>query len=810
MAQGHSGDSPDRTRDAASEDDDRRRKAAWAPVVRAGVLGGAGALVLALVLEVRALFGIAVPYLAGLLALAGILSGVVLYRRSSPRSTGRVEPWLLIAGGVAVLAATNAGTAMGSAGRAGSWSLGLAALAAYPFLVVGLLALLRGRRPDRDADVLVEAGLVATLFGVAIWALISHRGHQVPVPMLAVSVALLALDIVLVTITIRLFLLPGERMLVYRAVGLAVSYLLVSHLTATVGAVNGWHVSQDVARLLLVCSFGFWALAALHPTMRQLFEPLAGDPPAFSAGHLVLTQMGMLVAPAVIAVQAQRHEVVPTAIAVGVGVVSVVLAAYLGSLLWQRATIEHRAHHDQLTGLPNRALFIDRVSRALAHARRNDLPIAVIFVDLDRFKEVNDSLGHAAGDELLRQVARRLESCVREEDTVARLGGDEFALLLPYVAGVEGAAKVAERLLEAFTSPIRLAEQQQVAIKLSVGISLYPEDGSDPQTLIAGADAAMYEAKVGGRNAYEIFSPVLRTQAHERLALESALHQALERDELVLHYQPKVDLRSGGITGAEALVRWNHPERGLLLPGDFVPVAEQSGQVVALGEFVIAGACEQLQSWQSDGLPPLSVSVNVSARQLRHGLVEFVAAALRHTALDPHQLELELTESAALDSLDITVRELEELRAMGVRCTIDDFGTGYCGLSYLSQLPIDGLKIDKSFIHAVSDTAASIVAAIIALGHSLGLTVTGEGVETSEQLACLMRHGCDEMQGFFFSRPLPAEAFARLVLDHAPGGPGQLPVGPRATTDPPPVAADTPQPRLGALAPFRGAGGERR
>jgi diguanylate cyclase (GGDEF)-like protein len=390
-------------------------------------------------------------------------------------------------------------------------------------------------------------------------------------------------------------------------------------------------------------------------------------------------------------------------------------------------------------------------------------------VDLDRFTGINDSLGHAAGDELLRQTAQRMRASVRDEDTVARLGGDEFAFLLPHVSGVEGALAVARRVLAAFADPIELAGQP-VTVSPSIGISLFPQDGDDAESIVAGADAAMYRAKERGRNTFEIFSPALRQEANEQLALEAALRRGLAASEFILHYQPKVDLKTGRITGAEALIRWNHPEKGLLYPGSFVPVAEQAGLIGGLGEFVIAAACEQLAAWRADGLPDLTVAVNVSAHELGEHLVDYVTGALRLACIPGQCLELELTESAALDSLELTVQVIQALRALGVTCSIDDFGTGYCGLSYLNRLPIDALKIDRSFITELSGGSDTIVTAVIALGHSLGLKVIAEGVETADQLAYLASRGCDEMQGYLFSKPVPADEFAALVLARNPDG----------------------------------------
>jgi EAL domain-containing protein (putative c-di-GMP-specific phosphodiesterase class I) len=303
-----------------------------------------------------------------------------------------------------------------------------------------------------------------------------------------------------------------------------------------------------------------------------------------------------------------------------------------------------------------------------------------------------------------------------------------------------------------------------VVVTPSIGISLFPLDGDDAEQVLDGADVAMYRAKERGRNTFEIFSPALRQEANERLAREAALRRALEAEEFVLHYQPKVDLRTGRVTGAEALVRWNHPEKGLVYPGDFVPLAEETGLVGALGEFVIAAACEQLAAWQGSELAELTVAVNVSAYQVRQGLVEYVTAALRLADVPGRLLELELTESAALDDLELTVAQIQELRALGVRCSIDDFGTGYCGLSYLNRLPIDSLKIDRSFITELSGGSDTIVTAVIALGHSLGLKVIAEGVETADQLAYLAARDCDEMQGYLFSKPVPAGEFVALVL----------------------------------------------
>ena len=717
---------------------------------------------------------VGVAPIAGGLAVAGLLVGVRLHLKSeSVRALRSSRPWWLIAAGVATLATTSAGTA---ASPSHGGIAALAALAAYPLLGLGLLQLLCARLPHRSADVLAQAGMVATVVGFGFAAVVAPEWHDHLASPYALAVLVLpALDAALLVIAVRLLMLPGDRLFVSRAVVLAVAYLFGSHLAAAMGTFSGWAVPDGVVRILLVCSFTFWAAGALDPSIRRLADPIAADPPTFSTIHFVLIEIGMLATPILVALCSQRGTVITASAAVAAAMVSGVLAAYVGHLLWQRGALERSALHDPLTGLSNRTLFADRVARAIAHARRHDLPVAVMLVDLDHFKKVNDSLGHTAGDALLREVARRLEACVRDEDTVARLGGDEFAVLLPHVAGIEAAALVGERLLASFGAPVVIAEQQML-VSASIGISLFPDDGPDLEALIAGADAAMYRAKDRGRNTVEIFSPALLTQAHERLALEAALRHAVDADELILHYQPKVDLHTGGICGAEALVRWNHPEKGLLFPGHFVPLAEQSGLMVEMGEFVIAAALEQMQVWRASGLPPLVMSVNVSARQLRSGLADYVARALRLARIDPRTLELELTESAAVESLDTTAAELSELRAIGVRCSIDDFGTGYCGLSYLSRLPIDVLKIDKSFIHAMTAADASIVKAIIALGHSLGLRVVAEGVETPEQLAYLAQRGCDEVQGYLFSKPVPAVEFTRLLIEHTPGGPGQLPV----------------------------------
>jgi diguanylate cyclase (GGDEF)-like protein len=707
----------------------------------------------------------------GIPATGVMVAGLVFHRRPRPAGvpSSWMDPCLLLTGGVAVLAVTSAGIVPGGPG--GGTGLAPVGLVAYPLMIIGLLRLQSVRLQEREADLLVQAGLVATTFALSLWVLTNPARVRLDIPLgtAEISVVLAALDLLLLTMAVHLLLLPGERIFVYRGTALGLAFLFGAHLAAALALFNGSDVSNGIVSSLLAVSFSLLAISVLDPSARRLFEPLVGEPARFSAAHLVVIEMGMLVPPGVIAWHAIRGAAIPSAPAIGAAVASVVLAAYLGSLVLQRGVIERRAEHDGLTGLPNRMLFSDRLSRALAHARRNDLSVAVMFVDLDRFKEVNDSLGHSVGDELLRHAAARMRACVRDEDTVARLGGDEFGLLLPIVTGIDGAVLVADRLIAAFAEPVELGGQP-VVVTPSIGISLFPQDGADAEAIIEGADAAMYRAKERGRNTYEIFSPALRTEAHERLALEAALRRALEVEELVLHYQPKIDIATGRITGAEALVRWNHPERGLLMPGAFIPLAEQTGLVVALGEFVIAAACEQLAAWEAAGMPDLTIAVNVSACQLRQGLAEYVSRALRLACLPGRSLELELTESAALDSLELTVQQIQELRALGVTCSIDDFGTGYCGLSYLNQLPIDALKIDRSFITELSGGSATIVDAVIALGHSLGLKVIAEGVETGDQLAYLAARGCDEMQGYLFSKPVPADEFAALVLARAQDG----------------------------------------
>ena len=429
--------------------------------------------------------------------------------------------------------------------------------------------------------------------------------------------------------------------------------------------------------------------------------------------------------------------------------------------------IERQANYDELTGLANRNLFQDRLNQALTLARRHTCGLAVLFIDLDNFKHINDSLGHDAGDTLLTQVAGRLTGSVREGDTVARQGGDEFVLILSEIKEETDVPGVAQKILMVMAAPFDIGGRE-IRVTCSIGIASYPKDGEDRQTLLKNADAAMYRAKELGRNNIQYYAAEMNVRAMERLMLENSLYHAVVRNEFLLHYQPQVDLRSGEISGMEALVRWKHPELGLISPATFIPVAEDSGLIVAIGEWVLRTACAQNVAWQRAGLKPISVSVNLSARQFRQpDLAERIAAILRETGLDPAHLELELTESLVMQDVEKTIATLGRLKAMGIKLSIDDFGTGYSSLNYLKRFPIHTLKIDQSFVRDITTdpSDAAIAKTIISMAHELGLMVIAEGVETEEQQSFLRLRRCDEMQGYFFSKPVPAEDFETLLRE---------------------------------------------
>jgi len=427
--------------------------------------------------------------------------------------------------------------------------------------------------------------------------------------------------------------------------------------------------------------------------------------------------------------------------------------------------MSHLAQHDCLTDLPNRLLLNDRLTRAIASARRNGNRLAVLFLDLDRFKDINDSLGHAIGDKLLQSVTERLVARVRGSDTVSRQGGDEFVVLLSKLEHPEDAAVCAKKMLTALTAPHRIA-QHDVHVTVSIGVSTYPEDGQDAETLVKSADTAMYQAKENGRNNYEFFRQEMNVRAVERQSLEGSLSRALERHEFVLHYQPKINLEKGAITGAEALIRWLHLDRGLIPPAQFVPIAEDTGLLLPIGQWVLHEACRQARAWLDAGLRPVPVAVNISAVEFRDkGFLEGVRAILKDTRLEPRYLELELTESVLMQHAESAASVLQALKAMGVQLAVDDFGTGYSSLSYLRRFPIDTLKVDRSFVRQITANAddAIIARAVISMGKSLKLRVVAEGVETREQLAFLQGQRCDEGQGYYFSRPVVAEQFAKLL-----------------------------------------------
>lgn len=440
--------------------------------------------------------------------------------------------------------------------------------------------------------------------------------------------------------------------------------------------------------------------------------------------------------------------------------------------------IKYLAYHDNLTGLPNRLMFNEYLEHVLNNARRSGELVALLYIDLDNFKRINDTLGHHIGDELLKQYAERLSSCLRNSDyvaridydniveTVARLGGDEFIIILPSIKDQLSVATIAKRILDSVSQPF-LLEQHEVFITGSIGITVYPDDGENVSTLTKNADIAMYHAKEAGKNNYMYYSQSMNEAALERLTLESGLRRALERDELVLHYQPQIDARSQTIIGVEALVRWQHPEQGLIPPVKFITIAEETGLIIPLGEWVLRESCRQIKAWQAIGINDLTVSVNLSNQQFTSGQLDsHIAAILKESDIEPHRLDVELTESSIMQNENTAANMLEAIKALGVSISLDDFGTGYSSLSYLRRFPIDTLKIDRSFVRDIvtDKDDAAIILAIIAMAHSLGLKVTAEGVEETDQFTFLQRHGCNTIQGFLFSKPLPADELEQLLL----------------------------------------------
>ncbi len=427
--------------------------------------------------------------------------------------------------------------------------------------------------------------------------------------------------------------------------------------------------------------------------------------------------------------------------------------------------MDHMAHHDYLTSLPNRVLLKERIMQALAMAKRHQVKLAILFIDLDRFKIINDSLGHAIGDTLLQMVAQRLLASTRSSDTVSRQGGDEFVVLMSEVDGDEAVGEFAEKLRLAVSAPYIIGDHT-LHIGVTIGISMYPDDGADAETLISNADVAMYHAKSSGRNRYYFFKPEMNQRAVERQQVEADLHRALEQQEFELHYQAQVDLATGSIIGVEALIRWHHPVRGLLMPAVFVPIAEQSGAIVPIGRWVLREACRQAQAWLDAGLALEVVAVNISALEFEsEDFLANLRTILQATRLAPQHLELELTETVLMENAETTMAMLEEVKAMGIKISIDDFGTGYSSLSYLKKFPVDTMKIDQSFVADIAGGGNDgiMVESVIGLGKNLRYRVIAEGVETRDQLAFLSKHHCTAGQGYYLSAPLAAEKFSALL-----------------------------------------------
>jgi diguanylate cyclase (GGDEF)-like protein len=675
---------------------------------------------------------------------------------------------ILFAAGVVALLAGSRLSSTGVVIGALSGRVEVAAVVGYPLLILGLLVLLHAH--GRSHGGLLEAALVGCLLVFVTWTAVMADLRHVPAGTVVFVLARLGLDVVVVLLAAHLHDSEVARVPAapWACITAGAVLRLGADVTLSLPLLVHVHPPAYGAAVMGLGSVALLVAGTVHPSAAGANQAM-GRPVRLNPARLGVVVAAILIGPLTVLWELARADrVTVEKVAVATIVLSGLAVAYLTQLVDDRGRLEHFALHDHLTGLPNRTYFTEQVEAALSQAAHGGHRMAVMFLDLDRFKTINDSLGHSTGNDLLQLVGRRLRQAFRDEDTVSRLGGDEFTVLLTHIDD-DTVTVAAERIQAAFVDPFLLGGRE-LFVNPSVGIAIGPDDGHDVETLLKNADTAMYKAKAAGGRCYAQYAPSMNASAVERLALESSLHKAVERGELMLHYQPKVDVKSGLIVGVEALARWEHPRLGLLSAGDFVPLAEETGLIVPLGEWALTEACRQMTAWREAG-HDLTVAVNLSVRQFREQeMSDVVASVLRRSGLAPGALELELTEGIVVDSHTGVIATLEDISRMGVLCSIDDFGTGYSSLSYLTRLPIDVLKIDRSFVSRINDEhEGRIVAAVIALAHQLGMKVVAEGVENHRQAQFLDAHGCDTMQGYLLGRPVSAFDLEALLRSNGLG-----------------------------------------